>query len=153
MPRPPDETIPDDEELYRPIAADHCEPDGDRVREGAVDTRGRGTSFYRSAYCPLDRVPPHTGCSVIAALIAGDLPSPVVTPGNVAWEFFLVDDPNEHHEAHVEVRYRRQGSTNRDGDRIPSGKSATKLAIREALAEKLRVKRRLADESAEVQST
>jgi hypothetical protein len=130
------EAFEEDEQLYRLI--DHSDVDGDRVHEGAIDTNGgaRGTSFFRSKHCKRADLPVTDAKPMVARMSPHSMPEPIEDVNGVLWSFFPADDP-EDHIAHAEVRYRKGNSEDPRGDRPKS--PATKLAIRVALAEKLRV--------------
>lgn len=111
--RPPDPEIPEDEHLYRGVAADNLV--GGRLTAEAgvrpfVDKRG--TSCQRSRYTSLDAMKARWGG--VAATTRRQLPAPVQagqdTKSNtpVMWEVFAFDNPSvEEGEGHVELRFRR----------------------------------------------
>lgn len=142
-----DEPIPDDEELYRTVGVLDC--DGDRVLphrfiDGAERSHNiidaDGTSVCRQKYvvaptnCLTPLRPDENG---LAMILAGNLPTPVQTPGGTVWEFRAVDVPEEDNDAHAEIRVRKRGTPEGQWARVK--KHAQRLAIKQALAARFRV--------------
>lgn len=123
-----DEPIPEEEDLFRRIRADHVS--GEIVLRTAVDLPR--TSVNRSKYSnPRDALrasrPDFTG---VASIRCGDLPPAWQSPsGDVPYEAYATDDPLADNEAHANLVLGRVT----DGRRREGHKPASK-AFRDKIA-------------------
>jgi hypothetical protein len=109
------EEIPSEERLFRKLRAEWL--NGEAVLPEAVDLQG--TSCDRAKYRNWEELVSEDWPSV--AFTRGvDLPRnlrPASAPADSPlWEFFSVDRPETHNEAHCEIRPRRAGRTQTDAD-------------------------------------
>ena len=138
-----DEPIPAEERLYRWLKTDDV--NGLEVLPHVVDLEG--TSVDREKYLPKGtppHQPGHPDRNGLAVTSVARLPS-ALRSNDIDYEFFAVDWPEDVNEAHAEVRPGRTPNDERpNGDR-PDGfkpkSSATKLALRSALASAMTVTR------------
>jgi hypothetical protein len=137
MARTPDETIPEDEALYRSVAKEHV-VEGVGVLAAAAEMPA--CSFNRSKYSQDTDVvvPSRPAENGILEITPRELPPPVPRVDATPYEFYVADDPIEPNDAHCEVRIRRTGVTYTTGHR-PN--PAVKAKAREALARRMRIRR------------
>lgn len=136
MPRPLDEPIPPDEDLYRSISVDVCH--GDMVLPDAVDLQG--TSLARGKYTtrPQDACrPTRPREDGVAVTRVRDLSEPIAVTeaGTAPWQCFVVDDPLDDNVAHAELRFRRHGDDRRECATIRS--ASQRALVKEAVAARM----------------
>jgi len=133
MARPPDETIPGDEALYRSISVDDV--NGEDVLPQGVDLPR--CSFNRSKHSKPEDVfvesrPNDNG---VAQVVPDGLPPPVPRASGEPYEFFAQDDPNPRedpeNDAHCEIRIKPRGrpfSKNHEVNKSVLAKAKDELA-------------------------
>ncbi|MEZ4319472.1 MAG: hypothetical protein R3F61_18295 [Myxococcota bacterium] len=133
-PRPVDEPIPPDEELYRAVGA--ADVQGDRVAASAIDLQG--TSVHRARYCDA-HIPLLAGrpdLDGIAATTPGALPASVPI-GDLVYRCFAVDAPTAGDPHHAEIRVNTDPDSRENKKKIKS--ASAKLFLRETLARTFRI--------------
>jgi len=122
--------------LYRKLRVDWVH--GDRVLVEAIDTEG--TSCDRERHRdPKDLIEP--GWPRVGWVVPRDLPR-AVKPCDVSpeWEFFALDLPERHNEAHCEIRARRVGRQSVDNDpKIKKYDRVVRERLKSELASRFRV--------------
>lgn len=140
MPRARDEPIPPDERLYRGVDAD--EVNGAELLATAVDLAGM--SVARHKYVPDVENLQLVGCSGLAFTTPSLLPT-CFRCGELDYEAFAHDDPQDNDPAHAEVRLGRAATATQRADRpenrAPGNKNARQTA-KAALARAFTVSRK-----------
>lgn len=140
-----DEPIPPEEKLYRWLRVGDID-EWNEVSEISIDLVG--TSVDREKY--LSEGPPchqsgHPERNGLAVITVDRLATAALQLNGIEYEFFAVDCPEEHNDAHAEIKPGRSPDDGRpNGDR-PKGfkpnSKATKDRLRQSLARAMRVVR------------
>jgi len=133
-----DDTIPDDEALFRGLRPEWVDEVGEILLE-AVDYKG--TSVNRAAHSSRASVL-SSRYTRVAEITQSEFPPPTELNG-VTWEFIAVDAPLDvteqfaANDAHAEIRFHRPSDESREATWPKS--SAARDELRAALAARLRL--------------